>query len=110
MQQNAIIGDSTGTDLPKMEVDEKQLMEEKRMAQYAKSPEFQKIKAHFEDRIKFYQTYLPDGRPIANVPKADLESQWIIANCIIAELTAVLSTYQQVTEAVENAKQVLSPR
>lgn len=109
MQQNAIIGDSTGTDLPKMEVDEKQLMEEKRMAQYAKSPEFQKIKAHFEDRIKFYQTYLPDGRPIATIPKTDLEGSWIIANCIIGELNTILDVYSQVTQAVEDAK-VLPPR
>jgi hypothetical protein len=104
MQQNAIIGDSTGTDLPKMEVDEKQLMEEKRMAQYAKSPEFQKIKLHFEERIKFYQNYLPDGRPIVGASQTDREGAWVIANAIIAELNAILGTYAQVTEAVENAQ------
>ena len=102
--QNAIIGDSTGTDLPKAQVDEKQLNEEKRMANYAKSPEFQKIKEHFETRIKFYQTYLPNGRPIAAAPKGDLEGMWMVSNLVIAELNTILSTYAQVTEAVENAK------
>lgn len=100
---NAIIGDATGTDLPVMKVDERDLVEEKQMAEFSKTPEFQRIKQHFEQRIEFYQRYLPDGRPIESVPKADLEAMWVAANAIIGELRNVLDSYELATLAVENA-------
>lgn len=102
--QNGIIGDITGVELPQMEVDEKELTEEKKMARYSKSAEFKRIEQHFKERIEFYQKYLPDGRPVSAVPAKELESMWIAANTIIGELQTVLDSYEIAKEAVDASK------
>lgn len=102
--QNGIIGDITGVELPQMEVDEKELTEEKKMARYSKSAEFKRIEQHFKERIEFYQRYLPDGRPVSSVPAKELESMWIAANTIIGELQTVLDSYEIAKEAVDASK------
>ena len=98
------MGDVSGIELPKMGLDEKQLMEEKQMAKYAQSAEFKRVVEHFQERIKFYQTYLPDGRPIATAPQEDLEKMWVIANIVIAEFNQVIDMYKYALEAVQDEK------
>lgn len=97
---NGIIGDNFGVDLPQAQIPKEDLIEEKKMARYSKTAEFKRIQDHFKERIDFYQKYLPDGRPIATVPKEDLESMWIAANVVIAEFNQVINMYEIASEAV----------
>lgn len=106
--QNAIIGDAQGIDLPQAQLDENELIEEKKMAKYSKTAEFKRVQDHFKEKIEFYQRYMPDGRPVALVPKKELEGMWIAANVVIAEFNAVINMYEQATEAVEAANEGLS--
>ena len=99
--QNAVVGDNFGMDLPQMQVDAKQLDEEKKAARFSKTAEFQKLKDHLELRIKHYQTFLPDGREIAGEPQ-NIAQNWIVANTIIAEFKAVIDAYEQAGKAVED--------
>lgn len=100
--KNALIGEDFGTDLPEMQVSEQDLAAEKDMARFSKSKEFKKLKEHLEERIKFYQTYLPDGRALGStIPTAN---DWVVANTVIGEFKAVLGAYEQAREAVENVQ------
>lgn len=103
--QNGLIGDAQMTELPQMEIDDTTLVEEKKMARYAKSSEYKRIKEHFEGRIKFYQNYLPDGREITDKNVAQIGEAWVVANTIIRELQNVLDTYEIALEAVKNASE-----
>lgn len=97
-EQHGIIGDQDfGTELPQMQVDADQLTEEKSMAKYAKSGEFQRIREHFNERVVFYQSFLPDGRPVA---EATLED-WKVANRIIAELNFIMAQYDNAKETLD---------
>ena len=95
MATHGIIGDdSYGTQLPQSQLDEEINQETLAAARFSKSKEFQLLKTHLEDRITFYQTYLPDGRSaLANTE--DVGQNWVIANAIIGEFKAVLDAYEQ---------------
>lgn len=100
--QNILIGDSTGVELPQMEASEDLLVEEKKMAKYSRSAEFKRIQEHFNERIKFYQSKLPDGRDIG-VGQLPTPEEWVIANAIIAEFNLVIDMYERAAEAVKEA-------
>lgn len=102
---NAIIGDAQGIDLPQATPDPNALAEEKNMAKYAKSKEFARIKAFCEDRIAFYQASLPDGRPLnmSGLSMDELGRQWIAANVIVTEFTALMNIYENVQTTVDEA-------
>lgn len=100
--QNGIIGDITGTELPQMVIDEKELTEEKKMARYSKTAEYKRIKQHFEERIEFYRKYLPDGREITSAANmVETGQSWVVANAIIRELQTVLDSYDIAAEVVD---------
>lgn len=106
MPDNAIIGDAQGIDLPQATPDPNVLSEEKNMAKYAKSEEFARIKAFCTDRIAFYQSNLPDGRPLgkAGLSMDELGRQWIAANVIVTEFSALMNIYENVQATVDEAK------
>ncbi len=97
--KNAIVGEDFGTDLPEMRVPEQDLTAEKNMARFSKSEEFKKLKEHFDERIKFYQTHLPNGDDVQTSPVN--VNDWVIANAIINEFNAVLEIYKLAREVVE---------
>lgn len=100
--QNGIMGEEFGTEIPEMKVPEQDLTVERNMARFSKSDEFKRLKDYFEGRIKFYQSFLPNGEPIeATMPTG---ADWVVANRIITEFNAVISVYEQANEAVENAQ------
>lgn len=101
--KNAIIGDLTGLDLPQAKPDIVNLAEEKNMARYSKTSEFKRVQDHFNERIKFYQSYHPDGRDIRDgqIPTPE---EWVIANTVIAEFRLVIDMYERASEAVEAAE------
>lgn len=79
------------------------MVEEKNMAKYAKSKEFEKIKNFCADRISFYQTCLPDGRPVDQVNLDGLDKNWQVANIVIREFTALMGVYEQAQTTVDEA-------
>ena len=108
---NGLVGDASSVDLPQSTPDVNDLVEEKKMAKYSKTAEFKRIQEHFAERTKFYQQYMPDGRPVAAVPKKDLDGMWIAANVIIAEFSQVINMYENAREVVdaENKQNELPP-
>lgn len=103
--QNGIVGDDFGIDLPETQIDTTSLDEEKKAARYSKSEEFKKLRAHMEDRISFYQSQLPDGRPLTDAGKNPSLNDWVVANTLIAEFRAVIGYYDQARETVDNVEQ-----
>lgn len=96
--QNAITEDY-GTELPQTQVEETDLNIERNAAKFSKTKEFQALKDHLKQRIKFYQTQLPDGKPVTEAKIED----WKVANLVIAEFQAVLDFYENARQVVENA-------
>lgn len=100
--QYGIIGDTMGVDLPQMEMEETSLAEEKKMAKYSRSTEFKRIQDHFNDRIAFYQTHLPDGRNVGS-GKIPTPEEWLAANVIIGEFKLVINMFEIANEAVKDS-------
>ncbi|MCB1711999.1 MAG: hypothetical protein KDH96_05870 [Candidatus Riesia sp.] len=103
--QNGIIGDVFGTELPRMEVTEETYSEERKLAKYSRSVEGKKIQELCQERIKFYQTFLPNGTPIGEgMPTPE---DWVVATRIIAEFQALLNLFEvakQVTNEVSSSR------
>lgn len=110
---NAVMGDlDEPTRLPETNIPDEVLEEERRMAKHAKTPEFQKLKAFMEDRIKFHQRFLPSGElvemdPKGNLtlpePRQDLTTHWMAACIVIKEFENILAAYEAAAEAVKDA-------
>lgn len=102
MAQNGIIGDSAGIDLPQAVVDNNQFQEEKMMAAFSRTDEFKRLKQHLEERIKFYETYLPSGSPAGTTELSNekLGENWKVANQVITEFRAVISAYEIANEVL----------
>lgn len=101
--QNAVMGDNFGTELPEAQIDETVLNQEKRKARYAKSKDYQDLKQRFQDRITFYQTFLPDGRPLTGVDTQERAHMWVVANALIGEFNMIFSDYENLVEVVAEA-------
>lgn len=104
MSQNGILDESSIIGPQETVVDEDILQEERKMATFAKSKEFERLKDHLESRIAFYKQYLPDGRALTDVDEAERGRMWLVATTIINEFDLVLSTYENALEAVKSAK------
>lgn len=99
--QNMPMGNEFGTDIPETQVDDTSRAEIANAAKFSKSKEFQALKTHLGERIKFYQTYLPDGRPVQSITdEAEQGRMWITANAIIGEFEAVISAYEQAAKLI----------
>lgn len=97
---NAIMGDDTGTDLPQKPEDEEAINDLKRKAKYSRSKEYSELRQKAQERVEFYQRFLPNGQPVGTASKGDVERKWELANIIIAE-------FQQLFSEHENAAQLL---
>lgn len=102
--QNGIVGNEYGTGIPETEVDKTSLIEEKKAARFSKSAEYKKLKEYMEERIDYYQKYLPDGREIGSIPMPELGQKWVEANTIVREFKLVLQSYEQAAEVVKEAE------
>lgn len=101
MSQNALIGDMSEVDLPQAQLNEKDLVTEKQMANYAKSEEFARIREYVLERVAFYQTYLPNGVEIG-LDAQPTSEDWRVANRIIAEFKLLIGLYETAEQVVEN--------
>jgi len=97
---NGIIGDVNPTELPQLAVDthNEAIAELNKKAKYSRSKEFQELKGKMEERIKFYQSYLPGGTPIVSITEEERGKYWAIADCVIGELQAVIDMYETANE------------
>jgi hypothetical protein len=87
-------------------VEEEALVEEKKMARFSKTAEFKRLKGYAESRIKFYQTFLPDGRIVgtgAAGTKIPTPEEWTVANLVIAEFTSLLNEYEGAAQALKDS-------
>lgn len=98
-----IIGNEYGTDLPEMVVAEQDLTAERNAAKFSRTAEFRRLKEHLEQRMEFYRTYMPDGRPVVSVPTAERGEQWAVANLVITEFRAVIDAYETAGDVVREA-------
>lgn len=101
--EHGIVGEDYGIDLPETNQDEALLIEEQKLAKFSKTREYRRLKEHLEQRIDYYQTFLPSGEPIAGVKPEELAKSWLVANAIIAEFRAVIATYEGAREVVSDA-------
>lgn len=103
---NAVVGDlDQPTDLPVTNVPDEMLEEERKLAKYSRTAEYKRLKEYMEGRIRFFQTYLPDGSAISARNDADdsvIAAHWRAANIVIAEFQNVLNQYEQAKEVVDN--------
>lgn len=99
---NVLLGDSNPTELPQMQVDDQNLVEEKKMAKYSKTAEFKRIKDYCQERIAFYQTKLPNGLEVG-LEVAPSAEDWRVANRVIGELKLLMNMYELADEVVKEA-------
>lgn len=105
METQGIIGDAYPTELPVTEVPEQDLTEEKKMAKFSKTAEFKRLKTHMEERIAYYQTFLPSGKSVLEAEDVvKLGQNWLVAQAIVTELQAIIDAYELANETVKNAQ------
>lgn len=104
METQGIIGDAYPTEIPVTEVPEQDLSQERKMAKFSKTAEFKRLKSHIEERIAYYQAFLPSGKSVLESNPTELGQNWIVANAIITEFQAVIDAYELANEAVKNAQ------
>ena len=91
-------GQSIG--LPEQQIDETARNEERAIAKLLDSKEWKELRKHFESRKKFYQSYLPGGREVNQVSPEEAGKMWMVANAVIAEIDAVIITYEEIARSV----------
>ena len=108
MSEYGIIGDQFVTELPQTIVPAQDLSEEKAKAKFSRTKEFAVLKNHLEERIKYYQTYLPNGDAVIgeNLSLTLIGEKWLVANAVIAELQLVIASYERANETIKELKDV----
>ena len=104
---NAVVGElDEPMRLPETNVPQDVLAEETKLAKYSRTAEFKRLKEFLENRIKFFQTFLPDGTPVEAVKMGSTEmvAHWIAANVIIREFNNVLGEYERAAEVVKDGR------
>lgn len=102
--QNIVTGDNFGTDIPETEALPDELAIEKNMAKFSQTKEYQKLKDYLEQRIEFFQHFLPEGKEVRWTVPAEAGLKWVVATNIINEFKAVLNSYENAQEAVKDAE------
>lgn len=105
---NAAVGDmGDPARVPQTEVPEEILEEEKKLARFSKTAEYKRLQSFMEDRIKFYQGFLPNGTPVKEANENSLGEavvNWKVANIVISEFQGVLDAYERAKETVKNVQ------
>lgn len=102
-QSNGLIGDMSATELPESPLLDRQaaIDELKRKAKYSRSTEFKELSEKMQERITYYQSFLPGGVPVEQVSEEERGKYWAVANIVIRELQAVIDMYQSAQEQVK---------
>lgn len=103
--QNAVVGDDSPVNIPVTVVKDEDLAEEKNRAKFTTTKEFQWLKEYMENRIKFFQSYLPDGTEVrfkqSGMTVEQLMVDWKVATNVIKEFEVILEHYRSAKEAVD---------
>lgn len=102
--QNGILGDAVSIDLPAMEIDQSILNDEKKLAKFSRTAEFKRQKEYIEERIEFYQKFLPNGAEVG-LDVAPTTEDWRVANRVVGEFKAFLNQYENAADAVKEASE-----
>jgi hypothetical protein len=102
---NAVMGDQDSpTELPKSNVMKNFADGDLQMASYAEHSEYKRLREFMQNRAKFYQKYLPDGKQIQNLSKKERDEHWVAACIVIREIENILDSYERIHKAVANAR------
>ena len=94
------IPEGSSIDLPIQQIDDEAKKQELAITKLTESKEWKELRKHFESRKEFYATFLPDGREVKSVSLEEAGKMWMVANTIIAELDAVIVTYEEIAKSV----------
>lgn len=101
---NAVMGEQDSpTELPQTQVPEEVMTDERKMAKYSQTAEYQRLSKFIEDRIKFFQKYYPSGQRVQDLPESERSAYWQAACIVVDELEGILTAYDQAREAVKGA-------
>lgn len=103
---NGIIGDASPTELPQMAIDTTAIDDAQKKAKYSRSKEYSELRAKAQARIDFYQSFLPDGRPIGTTSREELAGKWELANILIAEFKALFSEHDGAEDLLREIHEV----
>lgn len=108
MSQNALTDNAYGTSLPETQIEETDLAIERKMAKFSRTREFAQLKEHIEERITYYQSFLPTGEAVSTTGTTpeELGKRWAIANSVIAEFKLIIDAYENANEVVKEANRV----
>lgn len=87
-------------ELPIQKIDEEAQKQELAIAKLTESKEWKELRKHFESRKEFYRTFLPGGQDPKSVSFEEAGKMWQVASAIIAELDAVILTYEEIASSV----------
>ncbi len=103
--QNVVLGDvGDAVELPVTKVSDQDLQNERNMARFSKTKEYKVLKEHIENRIKFFQLSLPNGKPVVNAPYEQLVNDWKVANLVIGEFQAIIDAYENAQNVVNESR------
>lgn len=102
--RNAVMGEADSPiELPKTQVPEEVLTDEKKMARYSQSAEFKRLRKFMQDRIEFFQKYFPNGQRVQDLPESERSAYWQAACIVVSEFQGVLDEYERAREVVSDA-------
>lgn len=94
------IPEGSSIDLPIQQIDDEAKKQELAITKLTESKEWKELRKHFESRKEFYRSFLPGGGEVKDVSLEEAGKMWMVANAIIAELDAVIVTYEEIAKSV----------
>lgn len=105
--QNTPLGDQGWDKLPQTEVPKQDLARERAMAQFSQTEQFKALKNAIEERIRFYQQFVPGGPSgdvdVKSLPNDERGWRWLAADNVITEFRSIIAAYEQAAEAVRDS-------
>lgn len=94
------IPEGSSTDLPIQKMDDEAKRQEMAITRLTESKEWKELRKHFESRKEFYAKFLPGGQDPKTVSIEEAGKMWMVATSVIAELDAVIMTYEEIAKSV----------
>lgn len=101
---NSIVGDQSSVELPQAPVNEEALDELRKKARFSKKKEWKELVEHMDERIAYYQSFLPGNVPVTAISDEERGKYWAVADIVINELRMVQSGYEGAEELLKEAE------
>lgn len=95
-------GDTSITDMPQTQVDDTAFLELQKTARFSKTAEYKELKKYLEDKITYWQSFLPGNVVPEHVPDEERGKYWAVSNIVVKELRAILNVYEGAAEQVKD--------